>query len=156
MGCSGSKSIPPAASDGGEPSPHSEPAEGSTNETDVDCSTPVAPEPAALPAPAPAPPPSKPTEITKAGITKASDLGPDWRGPVRDKKTGREYYFNKVTNETKYANDGLWDKPGWAKGQANLKSTGQGEKLKDGNLAAPITKIREDKDTMKKISGQSK
>lgn len=88
------------------------------------------------------------------GIKSAKDLGPDWRGPVRDKKTGREFYFNKVTNETKFANDGLWEKPGWAKGQGKLKPTGQGEKLKQGNLAAPITKIRDDKNAMKKITGQ--
>jgi hypothetical protein len=42
----------------------------------------------------------------------------------------------------------LSEKPAWAKkGQAsdNLKKTGEGEKLKsgDGNLAKPITNIRE-------------
>ena len=36
--------------------------------------------------------------------------------------------------------DGLWEKPAWAKGGVKLKSTGKAEKMKgDGNLAAPIT-----------------
>ena len=36
--------------------------------------------------------------------------------------------------------DGLWEKPAWAKGGVKLKSTGKAEAMKkDGNLAAPIT-----------------
>lgn len=36
--------------------------------------------------------------------------------------------------------DGLWEKPAWAKGGIKLKSTGKADKIKgDGNLAAPIT-----------------
>jgi len=36
--------------------------------------------------------------------------------------------------------DGLWEKPAWAKGGLKLKSTGKAEAMKkDGNLAAPIT-----------------
>lgn len=36
--------------------------------------------------------------------------------------------------------DGLWEKPSWAKGGVKLKKTGKADKMKtDGNLAAPIT-----------------
>ena len=36
--------------------------------------------------------------------------------------------------------DGLWEKPAWAKGGVKLRSTGKAEAMKkDGNLAAPIT-----------------
>ena len=36
--------------------------------------------------------------------------------------------------------DGVWEKPAWAKGGIKLKSTGMAEAMmKDGNLAAPIT-----------------
>jgi hypothetical protein len=36
--------------------------------------------------------------------------------------------------------DGLWEKPAWAKGGLKLKSTGKADAMKkDGNLAAPIT-----------------
>jgi hypothetical protein len=36
--------------------------------------------------------------------------------------------------------DGVWEKPAWAKGGVQLKSTGKAEAMKkDGNLAAPIT-----------------
>lgn len=48
--------------------------------------------------------------------------------------------------------DGLWEKPAWAKGGVKLKSTGKADAMKkEGNLAAPITNIRESKDAMKKI-----
>ena len=84
---------------------------------------------------------------------EAQELGPDWRGPIRDKKTGREYFYNEKTKETKWGK-GLWDKPAWAqKGGAfgGLKKTGLAEKMTDksipgsgGNLAKPITNIRGD------------
>lgn len=36
--------------------------------------------------------------------------------------------------------DGLWEKPAWAKGGHKLRSTGKADVMKkDGNLAAPIT-----------------
>jgi hypothetical protein len=36
--------------------------------------------------------------------------------------------------------DGLWEKPAWAKGGHSLKKTGKGDAMKtDGNLAAAIT-----------------
>lgn len=36
--------------------------------------------------------------------------------------------------------DGLWEKPAWAKGGVKLKSTGKADAMKtEGNLAAPIT-----------------
>ena len=36
--------------------------------------------------------------------------------------------------------DGLWERPAWAKGGVKLKSTGKAEVMKkNGNLAAPIT-----------------
>ena len=36
--------------------------------------------------------------------------------------------------------DGLWEKPAWAKGGVKLRSTGKADQMKqDGNLAAPIT-----------------
>ena len=36
--------------------------------------------------------------------------------------------------------DGLWEKPAWAKGGLKLKKTGKADAMKkDGNLAAPIT-----------------
>lgn len=36
--------------------------------------------------------------------------------------------------------DGLWEKPAWAKGGVKLRSTGKADAMKtDGNLAAPIT-----------------
>ena len=36
--------------------------------------------------------------------------------------------------------DGLWEKPAWAKGGVKLKSTGKADAMKkDGNLAAPVT-----------------
>jgi hypothetical protein len=36
--------------------------------------------------------------------------------------------------------DGVWEKPAWAKGGVQLKSTGKADVMKmDGNLAAPIT-----------------
>lgn len=36
--------------------------------------------------------------------------------------------------------DGLWEKPAWAKGGIKLKSTGMANQMKkEGNLAAPIT-----------------
>jgi hypothetical protein len=36
--------------------------------------------------------------------------------------------------------DGLWEKPAWAKGGLKLRSTGKANAMKaDGNLAAPIT-----------------
>ena len=48
--------------------------------------------------------------------------------------------------------DGLWEKPAWAKGGLKLKPTGKADAMKkEGNLAAPITNIRESKDAMKKI-----
>lgn len=48
--------------------------------------------------------------------------------------------------------DGLWEKPAWAKGGHKLKSTGKADVMKkDGNLAAPITNIRESKEAVKKI-----
>jgi hypothetical protein len=48
--------------------------------------------------------------------------------------------------------DGLWEKPAWAKGGIKLKPTGKAEVMKtSGNLAAPITNIRESKDAMRKI-----
>jgi hypothetical protein len=48
--------------------------------------------------------------------------------------------------------DGLWEKPAWAKGGHKLKFTGKAELMKTkGDIAAPITNIREDKDAMKKI-----
>jgi hypothetical protein len=51
-----------------------------------------------------------------------------------------------------FEDDGLWEKPAWAKGGHKLKSTGKAEAMKTkGDLAAPITKIREDKDAMRKI-----
>ena len=38
------------------------------------------------------------------------------------------------------ADDGLWEKPAWAKGGVKLKKTGFGDAMKEsGNLAAPIT-----------------
>ena len=85
---------------------------------------------------------------------EARELGPDWRGPVRDKKTGREYFYNEKTKETKWGK-GLWDKPAWATkgigGQSGLKKTGLADQMKDksipdsgGNLAKPITNIRGD------------
>lgn len=65
-----------------------------------------------------------------------------------DSKTGRKYYYNATTKETKWATASLWEKPTWAqKGNAlnNLKKTERGEKMKngDGNLAAPVTHIRD-------------
>lgn len=54
--------------------------------------------------------------------------------------------------DNEYEDDGLWEKPAWAKGGLKLKSTGKADAMKkEGNLAAPITNIREDKGTMKKI-----
>eukprot|EP00339_Tiarina_fusa_P017597 CAMPEP_0117033630 /NCGR_PEP_ID=MMETSP0472-20121206/24012_1 /TAXON_ID=693140 ORGANISM="Tiarina fusus, Strain LIS" /NCGR_SAMPLE_ID=MMETSP0472 /ASSEMBLY_ACC=CAM_ASM_000603 /LENGTH=66 /DNA_ID=CAMNT_0004742595 /DNA_START=92 /DNA_END=292 /DNA_ORIENTATION=- len=51
-----------------------------------------------------------------------------------------------------YDDDDLWDKPAWAKGGVKLKSTGKADAMKkDGNLAAPITHIRDDKNAKKKI-----
>lgn len=51
--------------------------------------------------------------------------------------------------------DGLWEKPAWAKGGVALKKTGKSDAMKkDGNLAAPITNIRDDKETQKKIRQQ--
>lgn len=48
--------------------------------------------------------------------------------------------------------DGLWEKPAWAKGGLKLKSTGKAEAMKTkGDLAAPITNIRDDKDALNKI-----
>lgn len=48
--------------------------------------------------------------------------------------------------------DGLWEKPAWAKGGLKLKSTGKADAMKkDGNLAAPITNIRESKEALEKI-----
>jgi hypothetical protein len=49
--------------------------------------------------------------------------------------------------------DGLWEKPSWAKrGGLKLRSTGKADLMKkDGNLAAPITKIRDDKNAIGKI-----
>lgn len=36
--------------------------------------------------------------------------------------------------------DGLWEKPAWAKGGVKLRSTGLADAMKkEGNLAAPIT-----------------
>ena len=36
--------------------------------------------------------------------------------------------------------DGLWEKPAWAKGGVKLRPTGKADLMKrDGNLAAPIT-----------------
>ena len=36
--------------------------------------------------------------------------------------------------------DGLWEKPAWAKGGVKLRSTGKADAMKkEGNLAAPIT-----------------
>lgn len=55
-------------------------------------------------------------------------------------------------NSNEVEDDGLWEKPAWAKGGLKLKSTGKAEAMKTkGDLAAPITNIREDKDAMKKI-----
>eukprot|EP00529_Nitzschia_sp_RCC80_P037620 CAMPEP_0113503094 /NCGR_PEP_ID=MMETSP0014_2-20120614/33947_1 /TAXON_ID=2857 /ORGANISM="Nitzschia sp." /LENGTH=71 /DNA_ID=CAMNT_0000398011 /DNA_START=44 /DNA_END=259 /DNA_ORIENTATION=- /assembly_acc=CAM_ASM_000159 len=49
--------------------------------------------------------------------------------------------------------DGLWEKPAWAKsGGLKLKSTGKADMMKkDGNLASPITKIRDDRNAVQKI-----
>ncbi len=51
------------------------------------------------------------------------------------------YSHNPVTtNMTDYDDDGLWEKPAWAKGGIKLRSTGNAEVMKkEGNLAAPIT-----------------
>jgi hypothetical protein len=39
-----------------------------------------------------------------------------------------------------FDDDGLWEKPAWAKGGHKLRSTGKADSMKkDGNLAAPIT-----------------
>lgn len=39
-----------------------------------------------------------------------------------------------------YDDDGLWEKPAWARGGIKLRSTGHAEIMKtEGNLAAPIT-----------------
>jgi hypothetical protein len=36
--------------------------------------------------------------------------------------------------------DGLWEKPTWAKGGIKLKSTGKADQMKkEGNLASPVT-----------------
>jgi hypothetical protein len=57
-----------------------------------------------------------------------------------------------MSNEDDYEDDNLWEKPAWAKGGVQLKSTGKADKMKkDGDLAAPITHIRDDKDAKKKI-----
>jgi hypothetical protein len=41
--------------------------------------------------------------------------------------------------------DGLWEKPVWAKGGIKLKSTGKADQMKkEGNLAMPITNIRDE------------
>lgn len=54
--------------------------------------------------------------------------------------------------DNKVVDDGLWEKPAWAKGGLKLKSTGKADAMKTkGDLAAPITNIREDKDALKKI-----
>ena len=45
------------------------------------------------------------------------------------------YFYEKAEDD-----DGLWEKPAWAKGGLKLKSTGRASAMKtDGNLAAPIT-----------------
>eukprot|EP00980_Cylindrotheca_fusiformis_P006779 scaffold1416_cov90-Cylindrotheca_fusiformis.AAC.5 len=63
-----------------------------------------------------------------------------------DNKSGRKYYYNPETKETKWAAEGLWQKPDWAKKgkDGTLKKTTEGEKVASGeNLAKPITNIRE-------------
>lgn len=48
--------------------------------------------------------------------------------------------FEPEYNMADDEDDGLWEKPAWAKGGVKLKSTGKGDAMKkDGNLAAPIT-----------------
>jgi len=52
--------------------------------------------------------------------------------------------------------DGLWEKPAWAKGGIKLRSTGKADAMKtSGNLAAPITNIRENKEAMQRIKAVS-
>jgi hypothetical protein len=59
---------------------------------------------------------------------------------------------NQGDYEDDYEDDDLWEKPAWAKGGLALKKTGKADNMKkDGNLAAPITNIREDKETLKKL-----
>jgi hypothetical protein len=42
--------------------------------------------------------------------------------------------------EEEQEDDGLWEKPAWAKGGVKLKKTGMADAMKkEGNLAAPIT-----------------
>lgn len=75
-------------------------------------------------------------------MSTVKEVPPGWQ-EFTDKKSGRKYLYNPETKETKWG-DELWKKPGWAKGEATLNKTENGEELKkDGNLAKPITKIRD-------------
>lgn len=57
-----------------------------------------------------------------------------------------------ASNQDDYEDDDLWEKPAWAKGGHKLKATGKADAMKtSGNLAAPITHIREDKQAKAKI-----
>lgn len=49
-----------------------------------------------------------------------------------------------------------WEKPEWTKG-VNMKATGKGDKLKEGNLAKEITHVNKEKDESRdKIEGVDK
>ena len=54
--------------------------------------------------------------------------------------------------------DGLWEKPAWAKGGVKLRSTGFGNAMKEsGNLAAPITFTPyKNEDHSNKVANQGK
>ena len=61
-------------------------------------------------------------------------------------------YHSLTMADNEVEDDGLWEKPAWAKPGHKLKATGKATQMKTkGDLAAPITNIRDDKDAMKKI-----
>lgn len=61
--------------------------------------------------------------------------------------------------QKQYKEDSIWEKPAWAKagGQGILKSTGKAEAMKsNGDLAAPITNIRDHLETKQRIKEQQR
>lgn len=91
-----------------------------------------APAPASKPTPKPA---AAPVTTPKPAPTPAPPLDPR---PIdnNEDEDGQKQYG--------------WEKPDWAKKGPKLRATGKADKMKAGNLAAPVTNIRDYVATEKK------
>lgn len=82
-----------------------------------------------LPSPLPAP---APTSVPAASAAPTPSLAPTSRSKPQP-----------VTVDDNEPKDYAWEKPSWAKNGPKLRATGKADKMKAGNLAAPVTNIRD-------------